>query len=429
MYGVGASACHSGAVASLIAAKGRPQGVPFALAIKSAQEAADYLPEMNSLARRLARRCWPGPVTLVLDDAHEQGLATQLPESVQQAVCPNGTLGLRVAAGGALLEVLQMLAGPIVLTSANRSGSPDAVTATQVVEAMGDDVALVLDDGPCRYGQPSSVVRVHRDRLEVLREGVVAESTLHRLTSVLVLLVCTGNTCRSPMAELLMRRELAQHLNCDEQNLEQHGVLVQSAGIAAAMGSPPSTEAVRVMEEMGMDLRGHESRTLPDQLVRHADLILTMTSGHFDAIVAHWPEAADKTWEVVYHLMRTGVTDPAAIEGVVQPNITDSDALTGADVPMEIQISISLPDTREPMVASVQDIWVGADWNEKETWDLVGIDFEGHEGMRRVLNPHETPVGYHPLQKQHKLRYHGFEEMYDDAQGFMRKPADAGKIK
>ncbi len=143
----------------------------------------------------------------------------------------------------------------------------------------------------------------------------------------------------------------------------------------------------------------------------------------------HWPEAADKTWEVVYHLMRTGVRDPASIEGVVQPNITDAESLIGSEIPMEIQISISLPDTREPAVASVQDLWVGADWNEKETWDLVGIDFEGHEGMRRVLNPHETPVGYHPLQKQHKLRYHGFEEMYDDAQGFMRKPADAGKIK
>ena len=50
----------------------------------------------------------------------------------------------------------------------------------------------------------------------------------------------------------------------------------------------------------------------------------------------------------------------------IQPNITDAENLTGADIPMEIQISIALPDTREPMVASVQDLWVGADWNEKE---------------------------------------------------------------
>ncbi|MDP6149333.1 MAG: NADH-quinone oxidoreductase subunit C [Candidatus Thalassarchaeaceae archaeon] len=143
----------------------------------------------------------------------------------------------------------------------------------------------------------------------------------------------------------------------------------------------------------------------------------------------HWPDASDKTWEVIYHLLRTGVTDPDVLDGVVQPNITAAGSLEGGDVPLEIQISIALPDTRTPSVDSVQDIWVGADWNEKETWDLVGIDFDGHQGMRRVLNPHETPVGYHPLQKQHKLRYHGHEEMYDDVQGFRRKPADAGKVK
>ena len=128
----------------------------------------------------------------------------------------------------------------------------------------------------------------------------------------------------------------------------------------------------------------------------------------------HWPESSDKTWEVVYHFLRTGIKNPV---------------IEGKDVPLEIQISVKIQETRTPSVASVQDIWVGADWNEKETWDLVGIDFDGHEGMRRVLNPHESPVGFHPLQKQHKLRYHGFEEMYDDAQGFMRKPVDSSRIK
>ena len=144
----------------------------------------------------------------------------------------------------------------------------------------------------------------------------------------------------------------------------------------------------------------------------------------------HWPEGgAEKNWEVVYHFMRMGISNPPVVDGMVQPIMTDPTTVEGADVPLEIEVRIALPETRDPKVASVQDIWVGADWNEKETWDLVGIDFEGHVGMRRVLQPHETPVGFHPLQKQHKLRYHDFEEMYDDAQGFLRKPSDAGKIK
>ena len=143
----------------------------------------------------------------------------------------------------------------------------------------------------------------------------------------------------------------------------------------------------------------------------------------------HWPESSDKKWEVVYHFLRTGITNPVIEEGLVVPNIVDFSKVKGKNVPLEIQISVKIGDTRTPSVSSVQDLWVGADWNEKETWDLVGIDFDGHDGMRRVLNPHESPVGFHPLQKQHKLRYHGFEEMYDDAQGFIRKPVDSSRVK
>ena len=145
----------------------------------------------------------------------------------------------------------------------------------------------------------------------------------------------------------------------------------------------------------------------------------------------HWPDSSEKNWEVIYHFLRTGVKNPATTEdgSSIIPNITEPKKLSGKEVPLEIQVNIAIPETRTPSVSSVQDIWVGADWNEKETWDLVGIDFDGHRGMRRVLNPHETPPGYHPLQKQHKLRYHGFEEMYDDAQGFLRKSPDSGRVK
>ena len=154
---------------------------------------------------------------------------------------------------------------------------PEAVTAKEVVDTFGDELDLVVDDGPCRFGQPSSVVRVSHGRYEMLRAGVVPERTLRRLSSLMVLFVCTGNTCRSPMAELLCRDMLAKRLKCKIDELEDHGVLVMSAGIAAMLGGRASSEAVQVMAEMGLDLGGHETQPLTEPLVRHADVIYTMT--------------------------------------------------------------------------------------------------------------------------------------------------------
>lgn len=296
VYGLAASACRADAVERLMQAKGRPTGKPFPLAIKSADEAADFVPDLSPLARRLARRCWPGPVTLVLENRHQEGLTQQLPPAVREIVTPNGTVGLRVPANEMSQDVLRMLSGPIVLTSANRSGEAEAVTAEQVVRSVGDEVAIVLDDGPCRYGQASSVVRVQHNKFEMLREGVVAESTLRRLAGVMVVFVCTGNTCRSPMAELLMRATLAKVLNCKLEELENRGVMVVSAGIAAAPGCPPAAEAVQVMHEYGLDLAPHEAQPLTEQLARHADLIITMTQSHMQSIVERWPNAAERTF-------------------------------------------------------------------------------------------------------------------------------------
>jgi len=308
VYGIGVSACHPEAVETLRNLKERDQSSPFVIAIKSAEEAIDFVPDMSALARRLARRCWPGPVTLVVDSHHRDDLVAQLPARVREAVSPNGTIGLRVPANEILLDVLRMLAGPIALTSANRRGELEAVTAEEVAASVGDSVALILDDGPCRYGQPSSVVRVRGNRLEVLREGVVAEGTLKRLASTMVLFVCTGNTCRSPMAEQLMRQRLAQLKKCRREKLEEHGFVVRSAGISAAAGGPASSESVAVMRDHGLDLAKHEAQPLTEQLVRHADLILAMTDAHWQTIVERWPGAAGRTQMLLPE--RMDVADP-----------------------------------------------------------------------------------------------------------------------
>ena len=213
----------------------------------------------------------------------------------QKAISPNGSIGLRVPAHQTVLDILRMLAGPIALTSANRRGEPDAVTAEDALEHLGDRVQLVLNDGRSRLGQPSTVVEVADNHLEILREGVVSAQTLKRLSSFLLLLVCTGNTCRSPMAEAICRTLLAKKLDCTVDELIDRGVLVMSAGTSAMMGSRASPEGVTVLGKWGINLGDHESQPVTSQLVRHADLIWTMTRSHRQSLVSQWPEAAART--------------------------------------------------------------------------------------------------------------------------------------
>lgn len=295
VYGVCALALNEDAVGRLRAVKSRKGDHPLPLAIRGAEEALDYAPDVCPLFHRLSRRCWPGPVTLVVDVSHPQSLMKQLPASVRRAVSPHQTVGLRVPGHDIALDVLQMIAGPLVLTSANRSGRPEAKTAEEAVSALGDDVALVLDDGPCRFGAPSSVVRVRENGFEILREGVVPERAIKRLANMMVLFVCTGNTCRSPMAEWLFRKMAAERIGCQPSELEDNGLVVRSAGIAAGVGGKASPEVLEVLGKEGMDLSSHETQPITETLVRNADVIYTMTSTHRQAIVAQWPEAAERT--------------------------------------------------------------------------------------------------------------------------------------
>lgn len=297
VYGLACRADQVEAIERLLHVKGRSKDVPLALAVKSVDEALDYAPGMSPLAQRLARRSWPGPVTLVVrQEPFEESVLSCVPGELHDVLAAGNLIGLRVPAQTLFQDILSMMCGPIALTSANRSGRPAATAAAEVVQELGDGVRLVLDEGRCRYGQPSTVVRVEDGSFEILREGVVSAATLERLATFMVVFVCTGNTCRSPMAEELMRARLAEHLGCTVESLSDRCAIVSSAGISAGLGGRPSPEAIEVMRERGLDLCRHQSQPLTDTIVRQADLILPMTRDHRETIVQHWPDAAPRTY-------------------------------------------------------------------------------------------------------------------------------------
>ena len=138
VYGLAASALIPSAVDRLSEIKGRPNDKPFTFANKSVDDALDYVPNMSALARRVARRSWPGPVTLVLESNHPDSVINRLDPAVKAATVPNGTVGLRVPAHEMTLQLMRLCAGPIVLTSANQSDQPAATDGQQVVETLSD---------------------------------------------------------------------------------------------------------------------------------------------------------------------------------------------------------------------------------------------------------------------------------------------------
>ncbi len=101
-----------------------------------------------------------------------------------------------------------------------------------------------------------------------------------------VLFVCTGNVCRSPMAEALFRRATSG----------RGTFRALSAGLGAMNDQPPTPHSVRAMREVGVDISNHRSRTLTAELVQQADYIFGMTHSHVDTIVLLYPQAADKTF-------------------------------------------------------------------------------------------------------------------------------------
>lgn len=268
VYGLAARGDRPEAVARLVRLKERPPEKPFTLHVSDTGTAKRFASLDHPFVQKLAERYWPGPLTLVVPSRE------------------GPPAGLRVPGLALTREILQAAGRPVFLPSANPAGRTPACSPEEVLAYFHDRVELLVDHGATQIREPSTVVRVLEDRLEVLREGIISREDILNTACRKVLFVCTGNTCRSPMAEGLCKHLLAERCACPPEALPFRGYLIRSAGLAALEGEGASRYAVKVLERRKAGIHHHRTRTLTPALAAWADRIYVMTHAQREQVLA-----------------------------------------------------------------------------------------------------------------------------------------------
>lgn len=163
-YGLGANALDAEAVGRVYTAKARERSKPLLALVDSLAMAESLVAEVPITARELMARHWPGPLTLVLK------AVAQLPEALTAGT---GTIALRVPGHPVALGLVRAARFPVTAPSANPTGAVPPTTASEVEDALGDRIDVILDGGPTKGGLPSTILDVSVSPPRLLRRGGV----------------------------------------------------------------------------------------------------------------------------------------------------------------------------------------------------------------------------------------------------------------
>ena len=274
VYGLGADASNPAAVRRIFEAKGRPATHPVIVHLADAVQIANWAREVPEAARRLARRFWPGPLTVVLRRSSEVS-----------SVVTGGqdTVALRVPSHPVALQLLARFGGGIAAPSANRHGRVSATTAEHVRREFGAAVDCVLDGGAAEVGIESTIVDLSGGQAALLRPGWITAAEIEQALGM-PLRAPVGNAPRAPGT-------LAAHYAPQTPLTLVEGDLL--AELAATLTRQGKTVAVLALSEARPLLQGLQWIAAPRDAAGYAHALYSnlraLDAARCDAILVEQP--------------------------------------------------------------------------------------------------------------------------------------------
>lgn len=189
VYGLAGNGFQAQSILDIFKIKNRPHFDPLILHTSEYQRIFPWVKEFPEPALRLAQKFWPGPLTLLLRKED------MVPDLISSG---SDWAGFRVPAHPLSLELLKALDFPLAAPSANPFGYISPTTAQHVADQLGDKIEGILDGGPCTIGIESTVVRVLKDQVEILRAGAISAEAIEACTGLPSIRVSEANHPTAP---------------------------------------------------------------------------------------------------------------------------------------------------------------------------------------------------------------------------------------